>query len=309
MSPLGSRLREAFVTLGLVGLSAGALVYAQPRLARVYGETKAVEDVYAIPNPEHLRVLSLGHRSALADYLFATTLVTAGQHFIARTNFTQLDAYLEAVLALEPEYHDVYMYADSLLTISTIELPAENVRIARDIQERGLALFPDDADLWMQAGQFAAYFAPMRLPKTENVAEWRKAGARMVQHACEIWPFPNQLPVACLGTVGMLNKLGETAAAIRSLERIVAITDDDGVRARAAKQLEALLGDQAREAFRQRAGELERERSRDLPIANRALYQLLGPRRDPVRCLSREPDALGNECASAFGMRARTQPE
>lgn len=302
-------MREALVTLGWLAFAGGAIAYTQPELARAYAETKAVEDVYAIPNPRHLQVLSLGHRSALADYLFATTLVTAGRHFVARTNFTQLDAYLEAVLALEPEFRDVYAYADSLLTISTIELPAENFRIARDIQERGLALFPDDADLWMSVGQFVAYFAPQRLPKEEKTSEWRQAGARMVQHACEIWPFSNELPVACLGSVGILNKLGETAAAIRSLERFVAITDDESVRARAVKQLEALLGEQAREAFRQRAGELERERANDLPVASRALYQLIGPARDPVRCLSREPDALGDECASAFGMRARTQPE
>lgn len=309
MSAFGPRLGEAFVTLGLLAAAGGALAYSQPRLASVYDQTKAVEDVYAIPDPTLLKVLSLGHRSALADYLFATTLVTTGRHFVARTIFTQQDAYLEAVLALEPEYHDVYMFADSLLTISTVELPAENFRIARNIQERGLALFPDDSDLWMSAGQFVAYFAPPRLPASENASEWRQAGAKMVQHACEIWPFPNQLPVSCLGSAGILSKLGETAAAIHSLERLVALTEDEEIRTRAAKQLEGLLGEQAREAFRQRSGELERERAEDLPSASRTLYQLIGPARDPVRCLSREPDAPGRECASAFGMRPRTNQD
>src|SRR5688572_1007500 len=228
----------------LLALSALGISVARKPLVRDHQKTSTLSDVYALPNPEHLKLFSLGYRSALADLLFGRTLVAAGMHFSEKKVFEHLDGYLYAIVALEPRYRDVYYYADSLLTLSTVRMPARNYRIARDLQERGRRLFPDDAQLWISSGQFMTYLAVQWLPPEEDADEWRGAGAKVLQHACDIWPY-QELPSSCLGVTSVLSRLGEREATIRSLERLIAVADDPMVRAEASRRIEALLGEQA----------------------------------------------------------------
>src|SRR5690606_23273702 len=99
-----------------------------------------------------------------------------------------LDAYLKGIIGLDPKYLDVYRYADTLLNLSTVEMPKENLDIAREIQERGLKEFPHDPELWLSTGQFISYLAPNRFEDEEKKKAWRLAGAKILQHACDIWP-------------------------------------------------------------------------------------------------------------------------
>jgi hypothetical protein len=266
------------------------------------------EHVYAIPNPEHLKLFSLGYRAALADLLFGLTLVDAGTHFVERRVFWHLDAYLDAVVALEPRFRDVYYYADTMLNLSTVEMPRENLRKARDLQERGLKLFPDDPQLWMSTGMFVAYVAPQRLPSNEDVNEWKTAGVEMIQHACDVWPKTEVTPRVCISSFGLLERAGKTEAAIASLERLLAMTDDPQIRAGVLDYLARLTGERAALRRDKAAQRLDERQMADLPGLNRTKYQLLVPRTDFRACVGRNlPWAMG-ECASSYGGRSEDAP-
>jgi len=285
--------------LGLLLLSAIGVHTARGALSRDYQKTSTLSDVYALPNPDHLKLFSLGYRSALADLLFGRTLVAAGLHFSEKKVFEHLDGYLHAIVALEPRYRDVYYYADSLLTLSTVRMPARNYRIARDLQERGRRLFPDDAQLWISSGQFMTYLAVQWLPPEENPDEWRAAGAKVLEHACDIWPY-QELPASCLGVTSLLSRLGEREATIRSLERLLAVADDPAVRLEASRRIDALLSEQAREQFHERIQKIELLHARDLPLTSRVEYQLIGPPWDAAACVGQLESDAEQGCRTSF---------
>jgi tetratricopeptide (TPR) repeat protein len=273
---------------------------SRPKVAEMYAELERDSGVFAMPKKEQLLVFSLGYRAALADLLFGRTMVAAGVHFSERRVFWNLDAYLKGILELDPRYRDVYRYADTLLNLSTVEMPKENLRIARDIQEQGLALFPGDAQLWMNAGLFVGYLAPQRLPESENVAEWRAAGAKMISRACDAWPPGTALPSVCVSSTRLLQKAGQTEAAIASLERLLNVSDDPQTRAQAMAKLERLMGERAARN-RQRAAEwLSELRFRDLPSVSRGVYQLLIPDFDVDFCRGRSALLGDEQCASSY---------
>lgn len=291
----------SWVIAGL-GVSLWCISFAQRNVARDYAELGKGADVYAMPQGEHLVVFSLGYRAALADLLFGKTMVAAGIHFSEHRVFEHLDAYLKGILTLEPRYRDVYQYADTLLNLSSVEMPAENLRIARDIIEQGLELFPGDSELWMNGGLFTAYMAINRLPEDEDPDEWRAAGSKMILHACDIFPPDKTLPSVCFNSASALQKAGETEAAISRLRRLLAIADDPQTRAKAMQQLERLAGE--REARRQQKAveRLSKLHMTDLPSVSRGRYQVLLPKTDVERCAGlRSPwEAASKGCASSF---------
>ena len=219
-----AQFRSATSVSVLLLSAAIGVAYSQQSVASKYAVLGKESDTYAIPQADHLVVFSLGYRSALADLLFGRTMVDVGIHFVERRVFEQLGAYLYAIIALDPKYRDLYHYADTMLNLSTVEMPIENLRIARDIQERGLKEYPDDAELWMSAGMFVAYVAPQRLGDNEDKSEWKAAGATMIQRACDIWPKNETTPPACFTSVRLFEKVGQNEAAIASTERLLALT-------------------------------------------------------------------------------------
>jgi len=149
------------------------------------------------------------------------------------------------------------------------------------------------------------YLAPQRLPATEDRNEWRKAGLSMIQRACETYVSSGQVPGPCLRATSRPSEDGETAAAIRSLERFIAIADNPATRKNAIERLESLVGQRA---VRRRAASLrqiEELRRSDLPVADRLRYQLLLPPIDARRCLLKA-DA-GAECATSFAALSEDQ--
>lgn len=284
--------------VALVG--AAGVAVTQPRAKAEYAELGETTDVFALPSGEHLMLMSLGYRSALADLLFGHTLVDAGIHFTQHTAFEHLDRRLDAIVTLEPRFRDVYMYADVLLTLSTAKVPAQNYRIARDLLERGNRAFPDDGPLWVNAGEFLLYLAPGHLPPNENVDEWKLAGAEMIAHGCAAWPPGGGIPRGCLIASNSLDRAGQVDAAVNLLQRMLALSDDPESRAQAENQLNELLGYRRAEEMREAARKFVSLQSSDLPLASRAAYQMMSPPFDAARCLGRREPPRESGCATSF---------
>jgi hypothetical protein len=253
-----------------------------PLLAR-YADGKGGDEVSLLLSPEHMVVFSLGHREALADYLFATLLVKYGTSFEEKQPFEATYKYLDTITTLAPNYERPYLYADTLLTMRPAPPALEDYLGARRIQERGLEHLPYFTELWSVAGQFAAYLAPPYLP-AEQREEFRQAGARDLARACELASNNENIPYHCIVAARLLSKSGQREAMVRMLSSTLAVNDDPEIRRRALAYLEHAAEDRERERFGRRGEALAAIWKATLPHASRNMLSLLGPGPDVWRC-------------------------
>jgi tetratricopeptide (TPR) repeat protein len=292
------RLKTLLTSTVAIGLASLAFSVRTP-LAADYAKVNTFAHIYALPDTEQLKVFSLGYRAALADLLFSDTLVRAGMYFKEKVVFRNVGAYLNAITELEPRYRDVYIYGDALLTLSTVVMPTENYRQARDLLEKGLKVFPDDIELWSSTGRFFAFIAVQHLPEEEDTDEWKARGAEILEHACYLGiGLEEGFPPECLSSSRLLEKVGRTQASIANLRRVLAINDDPNVRAQAYAKLKRLLGKEAQ------LNELNQEKARlelrlfDISFVPETIYELLGPAPQLSRCAGAK--LVTKECAASF---------
>lgn len=266
---------------------ASALVIglSQPVLSSRCEAVRVTSDVYSLPEPDQMPVMSLGYRAAVADVLWAYVLVTQGLRLQQHRKFDYCTRYFETIFALEPTYREPYLYADSLLS-STIAMSEEDVRALRALYEKGMVERPTDAKLYYIAGSFMAYVAPSVLPESEH-ANWRLAGANALRRAAELGATA-ETQWSVITSASLLTASGERAAAISLLERVYQITDDDDLRERIRGKLLSLREAQAAERAQATARAFETAWRADLPFVKRPLFLVLGPKTDPVKCAGPE---------------------
>jgi len=266
-------------------LSIVAIGWARPRVTQAAKVVKNQSDVYTLPPPRILARVSLGYRSALADYLWAHVLVTQGLRMGEKRPFSEVVQYLHAINQLDPRFREPYRLADSLLSFQINDPDrGASVREARRVLERGLAEFPYDSELWLNYGQFLAYIGPGSLPvDAEDRAEMQRAGARALIRAGELGGDESTV-FKSISAAAILHRKGEVDAAIRFLERLHAVADDEEVREDVGRRLHALR--QGRQASR----DFELSRAfdsvwqKDLPFAPRSWLSVLGPHRETWLC-------------------------
>lgn len=260
-----------------IGLSRAWLF---PRVTKL----REKSDVYTLPSPEQVVVASLGYRSALADLLFAHVLVWHGLHFQEKRKFEFAADYLDTVSALDPTFRETYYYGDTLIAMQPTPPTREDYWRARKLLEKGLANRPGDTELWLSAGQFMAYVAAPWLDDEKEKAEWKLAGARVLARACELVGSNQNIPFHCITAASLFTKAGEREATIQFLERVLAVSDDDEIRAIATRWLQAALGEQAREQLQARANRLRNAWREDLPFVSLTQELVLGPPVAAERC-------------------------
>ena len=280
-----------------IGKLRGALL---PRLAAVHDKT----DTYGLPSPDQVVVLSLGYRSALADLLFAHVLVWHGIHFQEKRRLEFAADYLDTIAALDPGFRDTYYFGDTLIAMQPVKPRREDYVRARRLLEKGLRERPSDTELWLSAGQFVAYVAAPWLEDPKEQAEWKLAGGRILARACELVGSNENIPYNCIVAAGLLSRAGEREANIQFLERVLAVSDDEEIRARALAFLERALGERSQEELKQRADRLRNAWKADLPFVSFTTELLLGPPTDPAACAGRGHERPG--CATTWAAwRAR----
>lgn len=278
--------RDALQTAALALAAAVAIASVRAPAADTAERVKETSDVYVLPPPDQVVTLSLGYRSALADLLWAHVLVSQGLHTVERRRFENLTLLLDAINALDPTFRDPYLFADALITFQASETPHEEILKAREILERGVKYRPLDGEIWLSLGQFVAFIVPAAyLTDPEEKARWRLEGAEYLARAVELGGADSNIGWQALGGAGILGRAGERDAQIRFLQRTVAVTDDEELKAKAKAQLNVLLGEQEAEAYRHRLEAFKKLMRRDLPfIRRRSTLLVLGPPRDPAMC-------------------------
>ncbi|HEY3493098.1 MAG TPA: hypothetical protein VGK73_00360 [Polyangiaceae bacterium] len=297
MTSRPSRGRDLPWVIGLVLAGAVGVGAARSALLPRFLALREKSDVYALPSPEQVVVASLGHRSALADLIFAHVLVWHGLHFEEKRRFEFAADYLDTVATLDPTFRETYYFGDTLIAVQPTPPRREDYVKARKLLERGLAARPYDTELWLSTGQYIAYVAAPWLEDPKEREEWKLAGARILARACELVGSNENIPYNCIGAAGLFTRAGEREATIQFLERILAASDDEELRAMAIRLLQAALGERSRELVQARADRLRKAWKADLPFVSLTTELLLGPPSDPAACAGGRPTP---ECAATW---------
>jgi hypothetical protein len=253
------------------------------RAADLFHKLKVTSDVYPLVAPEQLVVASLGYRSAFADALFASTLVSYGLHFQEKHRFEFVGEYLDAMNALDPTFRDPYQFADTMLIFEPEPPRIQDYLRARDVLRRGLQNRPTDTELFHQVGSYLAYTAAPWLP-TELAKEFRLEGAKVLARACELASNDENVQYGCMTSARLFDKAGERDAAIESMKRLLAVTDDPEIERRALGFMRVKQGESEEERQKLRKDVFRRDWKKDLPFISKNAMLVVGPAVDVAYC-------------------------
>lgn len=295
----GIRVADCIAGLA-IALGVGGVAALRPSLASEHHDVRVSEDVVLLPAPRETKLLALGHTAAVVDYLWGKTLVEYGMHAIEKRAF-DVERYLDTILELEPTYAPLFDYVDTLLVYRPPIGTERDARSARAYFERGLAARPHDYKVWLRYGQFLAFLSPSFLKDQAEIDAWKREGALALARAVELGADAD----TSLSASALLGKYGARDAAIQHLRRSFDLTDDPETRRQILFKLERLEGASVRQELVDGARYIEQRRLREAPSVPPAVYQWLGPLRDPVTCMS---DTTSAACAGTLSLaREREQ--
>lgn len=300
-----SSLRAGLVA-ALIGAGALAgIARFQPPLARDITGARLKADIFLLPPPRELKAMSLGYRSALSDVLWAKLLIEYGRHWSEKRTLEHEDLvrFLDAIIALDPEFPPIYKYVDTLLVYRPPKGEMKDARVARAYLERAAQTHPRDPAIWLHYGEFVSYLGPSWLEDEDERNEWRRDGAIAIVRAVELGAKADR----SLGAAALLSRTGERDAARRALERAYAIAETDDDRAAIQRQLEALHATESVEERERRRLLVERRRRRAMPFVSSTTFLLLGPPRPTLACLGPGSSARPN-CAADWPAALATTP-
>jgi hypothetical protein len=133
--------------------------------------------IAVLPRPEVMKLAALGFRSFLADWYWILGLNYFGDGRNEQTAFAQLAGYLDLAVALDPEFHSVYLYGGAALPWNRGDKWV-NIESAASLLERGIQHFPDDWRLRFQLAYcYSAYLKRFKEAGDQLAAAARTPGA------------------------------------------------------------------------------------------------------------------------------------
>jgi len=260
----------------IAGVIAGAGLLRRRSMSQ-YLATQTYEDIYYLPPPEWLQVMSLGHRRALADLIWLRALIYFGDEFENRGAVKHVFNYGESMLALDPDFRRVYRWVGVAGVYTPTGSPPEFIERAIDVLRRGVERFPDDGELAWDAGATITYELLPNLPKDDPGRErWEAEGNEYMIAAARLGAGP---PWLVLTNATSLRKLGEKDRELRHLEEMYAVIRDPKVRAQIELRLTQLRDEAYAEAFRKVNEEFEQRRLEEFPYLPPTLYLFVA---DPI---------------------------
>lgn len=243
-----------------------------------YLATQTYEDIYYLPPPGWLQVMSLGYRRALADLIWLRALIYFGEEFENRGAVKHVFNYGESMLALDPDFRRVYRWVGVAGVYTPTGSPPEFIARAVDVLRRGVERFPNDGELAWDAGATITYELLPNLPKGDPDRERLEAeGNDYMIAAARLGAGP---PWLVLTNASSLRKLGEKDRELRHLEEVYTLIRDPDVKSQVEIRI-AQLRDQAyAEAFRKANEEFEQRRLNEFPYLPPTLYLFVA---DPVQ--------------------------
>ena len=258
--------------LGAIGIGV-----VQPRLAQDVHTVKQREDALLLPPPDKLAAMSLGYRAAGADFLWSQLVYEYGLHWAEHRAFPNVMRYIEAVLALEPDFQNIFLYGDTLIMYRPEGGTEADAKVARDLLVRGTEARPYDPEVWLHSGQFQAFVGSSYLKDEPTIEEWRRAGALQIAHAVELGADIDR----SLAASTILRKSGEKDAALKVVQRAYAMTDDPELQRQLLFKFKQLGGGDDAELARTA---VDRELRSRYGFLSRGEGLLIGPGRGAASC-------------------------
>mgnify|MGYP001819202650 FL=1 len=251
-----------------------------------YLATRSYEDIYYLPPPQWLDVMSLGHRRALADLIWLRALIYFGEEFEHQGAVRHVFNYGEAMLALDPDFRRVYRWVGVAAVYTPLGSTNAVVERAIDVLRRGIERFPDDGQLAWDAGATIMYELLPNLPEDDPRRErLRMEGNEHMMAAARLGAGPDWLVIT---NATALRKLGEKELELRHLEEMYAMVRDPKVRSEIEIRLSQLRDEAYAEAFRSANEEFEERRLEEFPYMPASLYFFVA---DPVETVLGLEDA------------------
>jgi hypothetical protein len=252
-----------------------------------YLASQTYEDIYYLPPPHWLQVMSLGYQRALADLIWLRALIYFGDEFENKGAVKHVFNYGESMLALDPDFRRVYRWVGVAGVYTPTGSPPEFIEQAIDVLRRGVERFPDDGQLAWDAGATIVYELLPNLPKDDPERERLRAeGNEHMMAAARLGAGPDWLVIT---NATALRKLGEKERELRHLEEMYTLVRNPAVKAEIEARLSQLRDEAYAEAFRRANEEFEQRRNEEFPYIPPALYFFVS---DPIQ------SAIGLEDAS-----------
>ncbi len=250
-----------------------------------YLGTQAYEDIYYLPPPQWLEVMSLGYRRALADLIWLRALIYFGDEFENRGAVKHVFNYGDSMLELDPDFERVYRWVGVAGVYTPEGSPVEYLERAVDVLRLGTQRFPDNGTLAWDTGATIAYELLPRLPKDyPNREQLQLEANEHMMAAARLGEGPEWL---VLTNATLLSKLGHSEREQRHLEEMYTIVRDPDVKAQIERRLSRLRDEAYAEAFRSVNEEFQERRLREFPYMPSSLYFFVA---DPIEAA---PDLAG----------------
>ena len=257
------------------------------RAMNQYLASQTYEDIYYLPPPHWLQVMSLGYQRALADLIWLRALIYFGDEFENKGAVKHVFNYGESMLALDPDFRRVYRWVGVAGVYTPTGSPPEFIEQAIDVLRRGVERFPDDGQLAWDAGATIVYELLPNLPKDDPERERLRAeGNEHMMAAARLGAGPDWLVIT---NATALRKLGEKERELRHLEEMYTLVRNPAVKAEIEARLSQLRDEAYAEAFRRANEEFEQRRNEEFPYIPPTLYFFVS---DPIQ------SAIGLEDAS-----------
>jgi hypothetical protein len=266
-------------------LSIALLAFAtrESRLAafRAHHESQTYEDVYYLPPPQWLPVLSLGYTSASADLLWCRSLVYFGEEFIRNGGVKHLFAYGDAIIQLDPDFRSAYPWVATIAMYRAGAFDMSEALHAVDYLRVAVKRWPNDGKLAWDLGSILRFEI---YPETKGKPELRKKieeeAAEHLSTAAVLGAGP---PWLALNSSALLERLGKTEQAIQHLEEVYGSVQSEDTKLELAAKLAALRSESYAEAVREANDQFERQRRLSFPYLSNTLFFLLGPKAENER--------------------------
>jgi len=245
------------------------------RVARVAAQHEApaaVADEPYAPAPRTAALVTLGYRELSADLLF---LRLGGYFGGAQNTANGIAALVEAIVALDPQYHRIYEWGARAITLASRGIDNAAYLRAIAVLEDGARQFPDDWQLPFLASEI--YILDLQTRDLAQRRAWDERGAELTESAIR---KPNAPAEAATWAAMMRTRLGQHQRAVDGLREMLLVTDDRDARA----HLLAKLADIEHGNVNELAAELLEARHRfeatwlaSRPAVPASMYVLIGP--------------------------------
>lgn len=261
----------------LVALCASASLEARMTRSSMGHTRGAADEVVLLSRVEVTRLLTFGYNMAAADVMWMRAIQYFARHIISDRRFPWLEAFVEQLLTLDPQFRDAYFWAGTCVLYSGEITPAR-VHRANAFYQAAMERFPEDYEAPYRLG--INLYSELRSEDPDQRARDQRRGLAYLERAARA----RNAPESVRGLVrGIANKLQDDEVLFYALADELARASDPELRS----TLEARIGELLRRM--ERSGELQRSLEASARQERERLE--VAPYLDPLdfEQLSREP--------------------